>query len=378
MKYLDVVCVCSVWLWGLTNGQLTQNVRSECTSRCDGNKVTVPYSDEYYSAFQTPASTPKTRFCILVHPKTVDRLISQRIQKTGLYGHAILFEQIFLANGKDTFLLDAGANIGFHTLQAAAVGVHVISWEPNPMNFALLKSSIHTNCFEKLIHLENAALGTPTQAGTTMDMRVHVQSPGLSTLANSSILENSNMTFDRNFKVRLVTMDSTLQSICALKKKKRKSIISLLKIDVEGFEEYVLRGASELFDNRVKCFEKPRHVHIEIFPVLLRAAGSTPAVPLEWLVSKGYDLFFGLGAGPGSQRQSVGTSAHKHELHSMGCTHIYGETYAVPVESIGDLIQFLIGESLQHLDVLAQRLSPSLPTDINAWNRTSVFYVDED
>jgi len=377
MKYLDVVCVCSVWLWGLTNGQLTQNVRSECTSRCDGNKVTVPYSDEYYSAFQTPASTPKTRFCILVHPKTVDRLISQRIQKTGLYGHAILFEQIFLANGKDTFLLDAGANIGFHTLQAAAVGVHVISWEPNPMNLALLESSIAKNCYERWIHLEKAALGTSAQAGTIMKMRVYDLSPGLSTLANTSILENNDLTFDSKFfEVRLVTMDSTLHSICAHKKIKRKSIISLLKIDVEGFEEYALKGASELFDDRVQCFEKPTHVHIEIFPTLMHAAGSDPPGPLQWLVSKGYQLFIGFGDGLGGHNL-VKTRTAKVNLESMGCTHIHRGVFALPVESIGDLLQYLVGNTHKHLDVLAQRLSPSLPSEIDAWNTESVLYGGE-
>merc|ERR1719419_1073588 len=220
----------------------SHDIRSKCKSICDGKSVNVTYSDRHYSALLTPASTPETRFCILTHPKTIDKVISAGIQKRGFYGHAYLFERIFLANDKETFFLDAGANIGFHTLQAAAAGVdNVISWEPNPMNFALLRSSIRTNCFEKRIHLENAALGTPAQAGTMMDMRVHVLSPGLSTLANASILENIGMTFDRNFKVRLVTIDSTLRSICSLKKLERKSIISLLKIDVEGFEEYVLQ-----------------------------------------------------------------------------------------------------------------------------------------
>jgi len=365
-------------LWGFSNGHKTQSISgSECKSRCDGKEVTVPYSEQYYSALLTPARTPKTQFCILTHPITVDNIISRQIRNRGVYGHGYLFERLFLANSKDAFFLDAGANIGYHTLQAAAIGVHVISWEPNPMNIALLESSIAKNCYEKWILLENAALGTPAQAGTMMEMRVHAFSPGLSTLANTSIIESNDMTFGpHHFKVSLVTMDSTLHSICALKKIKRKSIISLLKIDVEGFEEHALGGASELFDDRIQCFEKPRHVHIEIFPTLLHAAGSTSAAPLQWLGSKGYELFVGLGNGLGG-KNLVKTRSAQLELLSLGCTHIYGGTFAVPVKSIGGLIQFLVVNNIEHLDVLAQRLSPSVPLEIDTWNNQSVFYARE-
>jgi len=372
-----LILISIVYLVGLTltiaNHPLV--VSSESKSTCDGKRVNVTYSDRYYIAVLTPASTPKTRFCILTHPVTVDKIVSKRIQNKGFYGDAYLFERIFLANDKKSFFLDAGANIGFHTLQAAAVGIYnVISWEPNPMNFALLKSSIHRNCFEKRIHLANTALGTPAQAGTTMDMRVHVLSPSLSTLANASILENIDMTFDRNFEVRLTTIDSTLRLICSLRWIKRKEIISLLKIDVEGFEENVLLGASGLFDDRLLCFEKPRHVHIEIFPALLQAAGSNPAGPLEWLVSKGYALFVGLGDGLGGEKL-VKTMAIRRKLLSIGCSHIYHETFAVPGESIGDLIQLMEEESTKHIDVLAQRFSPSLPPEIDARNSKSIFYA---
>jgi hypothetical protein len=59
--------------------------------------------------------------------------------------------------------------------------------------------------------------------------------------------------------------------------------VDLLKIDVEGAEPQVLKGAARL----LKC-QRPPTIIIEVNPASLRSAKSSPSAVLEFLKSSGY------------------------------------------------------------------------------------------
>ncbi len=123
---------------------------------------------------------------------------------------------------KDDLFCDIGANIGSYTvLSAAHVGAQTISFEPVPATYEHLLNNIYINRANNLVQPHNIALGA--QKGTvdftsTLDSMNHVAAPG-----------------DTN---KITVEISTLDDIIG------ERTPALLKIDVEGFETEVIRGAS--------------------------------------------------------------------------------------------------------------------------------------
>ena len=63
--------------------------------------------------------------------------------------------------------------------------------------------------------------------------------------------------------------------------------IDILKIDVEGFEENVLRGASGLLRDRARG---PRIIYIEVHPFAWAQFGTTSETLLTFLADLGYSI----------------------------------------------------------------------------------------
>ncbi len=122
---------------------------------------------------------------------------------------------------QDDVYVDIGANIGTLILKASTlVGEFgkVYGFEPHPKTYAFLNSNIELNNF-KNVKIFNLALGNEKGVTWFSDLGSDDQ--------NAVNLENEGI------KVSLDLLDNVLH----LEK------ISLLKIDVEGFELFVLKGA---------------------------------------------------------------------------------------------------------------------------------------
>ena len=160
----------------------------------------------------------------------------------------------YLQNG-DTFV-DVGANIGLVTLNAAVkVGSSgtVYSIEPHPTIFLNLKGNIQLNNLSN-VHAFNTALGNKKGEVNFSDNR----SDSL-----NAILENNN-----GITVTICKLDDLPIN---------ESSIALMKIDVEGYEQFVLLGALKklkmtkcvYFETLEKLYKKYNCTHEDVFNILL-------------------------------------------------------------------------------------------------------------
>lgn len=120
--------------------------------------------------------------------------------------------------------VDVGANIGTLALSAASiVGSRgkVIAIEPHPVTFKYLNENVHLNKFSN-VNLINSAVGA---------------NKGSIQFSNIKASDDQNKVLSQHsdgIEVRIDTLDNLLGA---------KTNIDLLKIDVEGYEKFVLEGA---------------------------------------------------------------------------------------------------------------------------------------
>lgn len=190
--------------------------------------------------------------------------------------------------------VDVGANEGLFTLLASAVvgssgAVH--AFEPSPRERSRLESNIELNGLTN-VHVHPVALGSEQQIGS---LRVSNQEhPGQSTLGGFSYRETAEV---YSVEVPVETLDHVVES-------ERIDRIDLIKIDVEGSETAVLRGARE----SVRRF-RPMII-VEAQETSLRQMGSSTLELMDLIRGFGYLIqAFGSAGDPepvsGSAVQSV-------------------------------------------------------------------------
>jgi FkbM family methyltransferase len=125
-----------------------------------------------------------------------------------------------LLRKEDTFV-DVGANIGVYSVVAAVRGARVLAFEPNASARAMLTANLALNDVEDRVQVLPCALADFNgRARFTTD------------LESSNHLETNSEDGGETVEVR--ELDATLEP---------RSGVTLMKIDAEGFDEAVLRGA---------------------------------------------------------------------------------------------------------------------------------------
>ncbi|MFA5249249.1 MAG: FkbM family methyltransferase [Candidatus Paceibacterota bacterium] len=171
------------------------------------------------------------------------------------------FLRNYLKNG-DVFV-DVGANIGLLTVIAAgAVGEEgkVVSIEPHPKIFGFLRKNIKLNNFSN-VEAHNLAVGDKI---------------GELLFSDHKSDEQNMVSTGGSIKVKAVLLDSLVSP--DIKK------IDLLKIDIEGYELFALKGASSLLARTdAICFESwDRH---------FGRYGYSPRDVFELLNKNGFRIF---------------------------------------------------------------------------------------
>ena len=147
--------------------------------------------------------------------------------------------------GKDTVFVDVGAHIGFYTVWACRRARRVISVEPNPAALAYLKANIALNECSNVIVVPKAL---SDKRGYTKLKIPKTTEEGSIPSALSSIVWDYKEAFE--VEVETDTLDSVLEEVGV-------DSVDVLKIDVEGAEGLVVRGAE-------KTLKKAKAVLIEI------------------------------------------------------------------------------------------------------------------
>jgi FkbM family methyltransferase len=165
---------------------------------------------------------------------------------------------------RNSIVFDVGANFGYYALTLAhAAGARVFAFEPSPRTFTRLRTHIAINGLESSITAVAAGL-SDTQRSGFLD----------------SVAGNSGADFlsDHGDEIELDTLDH----YCEVHNISRMDFI---KIDVEGHEAHVLRGAQRMLE---AC--RPA-VMIEFNVAALRRSNSSPEELEALLRSSGYELF---------------------------------------------------------------------------------------
>jgi FkbM family methyltransferase len=141
------------------------------------------------------------------------------------YESPVLKKLMSLVNENSIFI-DVGAHIGKHSLLLARRAKLVVAIEPDPISFGALKRAIMINKLRKIVALNVAVSDTDGQCFFYMHR---------SSVASS--IKVSQGSFKTIF-VKCMTLDSIAKTL--------KLGVDVIKIDVEGAEVEVIKGAKNL------------------------------------------------------------------------------------------------------------------------------------
>jgi FkbM family methyltransferase len=161
-------------------------------------------------------------------------------------------------------MVDVGANIGTHTLEAASLvgpGGRVYAMEAHPRTYRFLAANIRLNQFGNVVTF-NTAVGCENGSITFTD----------------SHYDDMNRVDERGqgIEVPMRRLDDLLSE--------EPRPIRLLKIDVEGYEKFVLAGASDTLAQTEAIF-------IEMEPENFQVFGYGNEDVAETLSSRGFRLY---------------------------------------------------------------------------------------
>ena len=137
--------------------------------------------------------------------------------------------------GKQRHFVDVGANIGFITLFAAALdpGIHVTAVEAMPWHYQLLEASLRRNPgLAARVKLFKVGLG-PEDIGQSLCMSAESHNAAATSATLGACAPGAGVT------VPMTTLDAVLR-------KSWRIHPDFLKIDVEGFEPLIFKGAQQL------------------------------------------------------------------------------------------------------------------------------------
>lgn len=157
----------------------------------------------------------------------------------------------------DVVVFDVGANVGqsVNRFRKYLPNSTIYSFEPNPSTFSLLKTK---ETLDKKLHCFNFGLGAlegkttffvNPDSGSNSFYKLNLESAAFRLGITPEALKNQNITTLKesiNYNTEITCEIKTIDSIC---KELNVQKIEILKIDTQGFEEEVIKGASEILHN---------------------------------------------------------------------------------------------------------------------------------
>ena len=214
-----------------------------------------------------------------LNPDPLD-LISTEILKHRIW-QSNVWNSLSASLDEGAVLLDVGAHIGYFTLKGAAkIGPkgRVVSFEPNPETLAELRGNVAASHAESIVIVEPIACSDRDRELTLYAARVW-------NTGGSSLSEQNTRGFDdvpKAYPVRGRPIDDVVRELGLTR-------VDAVKIDVEGAEVSVLRGAIET----LKRFH-PKVV-IEMDEHQLAGFGTKPQDLIDLFKTTGYNHGTSLG-----------------------------------------------------------------------------------
>jgi FkbM family methyltransferase len=156
-----------------------------------------------------------------------------------------------------SLFVDVGANVGFHAVFAARLGAHVVAVEPVPWTLELLRANVWRHGAE--VEVVEAAAS---------------DSVGTVRIAHDPAHRSGAAIGPEGIEVRTAPLDELVP----------EGAVDVLKVDVEGAEPLVLRGASSLLAR------SPVLAAVVEFRNEPHAGGESPADVLAFYQSLGFEL----------------------------------------------------------------------------------------
>jgi FkbM family methyltransferase len=168
-------------------------------------------------------------------------------------------------------IIDVGSNIGQTIMSLALIcskDAKLIGFEPDPVNYAMAVKNLNQNNF-KNVKIVKLGLGSRNE-----NLFLKINTP-----SNRGGNRITNETNSDSFKIESVKLDDYLIN-------NYLNNIDLIKIDVEGFELQVLKGAEKtLINNHPDLF-------IEVGDENLQKQGSSPKSLILFIIQLGYSCFY--------------------------------------------------------------------------------------
>lgn len=163
----------------------------------------------------------RDRRYMVFHNNPKDHIFAVIRDSHAFYEHEFL-EALSAYIKPGELVLDVGANIGNHTLFfAGACGARVLAFEPNPRAADLLRANIEANELEELVRVEEVALGASERLGA------------IENIGGENNLGAAKVKIDDEGEI-------TIRRLDAMELPDRPALI---KVDVEGMDLEVLKGA---------------------------------------------------------------------------------------------------------------------------------------
>lgn len=169
-------------------------------------------------------------------------------------------------------VIDVGAHVGYYTLlMAQLVGKNgkVYSFEPDPVNFELLKKSVEINGFENVVLIQKAV------SDTTEKIKLFL---GDNDSAVNRIYDAKLGDAKKSIDVESITIDEYF--------KENDKLFNFIKIDSEGSEAKIINGMEKFLTKNRKLI-----MMTEFFPFLIKKSGDEPKQYLKSLENSGFELY---------------------------------------------------------------------------------------
>ena len=169
-------------------------------------------------------------------------------------------------------VIDIGAHVGYYTLlMAQLVGKNgkVYSFEPDPVNFQLLKKSVEINGFENVVLIQKAV------SNITDKVKLFL---GDNDSAINRIYDAKLGDAKESIDVESIRIDEYF--------KENDELINFIKIDSEGSEVKIINGMKQFLSRNQELV-----MMTEFFPFLIKKSGDEPNQYLKSLEKSGFSLY---------------------------------------------------------------------------------------